>query len=202
MALRLIYQMFTKLLGWIVLRTRSDTTKDIEILVLRHELAVLKRRTPRPRMTWTDRALIAVLTCRVPPCDRWCLPSLVPDLYLAYRPTRPHPTLRHASAERDMGLSKQARRSREFSGFLGASGRPTVRGRPRPGHVQGKASASVSIRFGACPQPRLSALLPVHRFVIDPLDVDLLAGAVDVVVYGPATLLERPVVVDDGVAPG
>jgi hypothetical protein len=49
MALRLIYQMFTKLLAWIMLRTRSDTTKDIEILVLRHELAVLHRRTPRPR---------------------------------------------------------------------------------------------------------------------------------------------------------
>ncbi len=144
-----MYLMFARLLAWMALRIRSDTTKDIEILVLRHELAVLKRRTPRPRMTWTDRALIAVLTCRVPPCDRWCLPSLVPDLYLAYRPTRPHPTLRHASAERDMGLSKQARRSREFSGVLwvlGASGRPTAQGRPRPGHVQGKASASVSIR--------------------------------------------------------
>ena len=51
MALRLIYQVFTTLLGWIVLRTRSDTTKDIEILVLRHQLAVLQRRTPRPRMT-------------------------------------------------------------------------------------------------------------------------------------------------------
>ena len=59
MALRLIYQMFTKLLGWIVLHTRSDTTKDIEILVLRHQLAVLQRRTPRPRMSWTDRALLA-----------------------------------------------------------------------------------------------------------------------------------------------
>ncbi len=66
MALRLIYQMFTKLLGWVVLRTRSDTTKDIEILVLRHELAVLHRRTPRPRMSWTDRALIAALTRLLP----------------------------------------------------------------------------------------------------------------------------------------
>ena len=36
MALRLIYQMFSKLLGWIVLRTRTDTSKEIEILVLRH----------------------------------------------------------------------------------------------------------------------------------------------------------------------
>jgi hypothetical protein len=48
MALRLIYQVFINLLGWIVLSTRSDTAKDIEILVLRHQLAVLQRRTPRP----------------------------------------------------------------------------------------------------------------------------------------------------------
>src|SRR3954447_11834838 len=58
--------MFSKLLGWIVLRTRSDATKDIEILVLRHQLAVLRRRTPRPRMNWTDRALIAALTRLLP----------------------------------------------------------------------------------------------------------------------------------------
>ena len=69
MALRLIYQMFAKLLGWIVLRTRSDATKDIEILVLRHQLAVLQRRTPRPRMSWTDRALIAALTRLLPRPD-------------------------------------------------------------------------------------------------------------------------------------
>jgi hypothetical protein len=48
MAPWLTYQMFFKLLSWIVLRARSDTTKEIEILVLRHQLAVLQRRTPRP----------------------------------------------------------------------------------------------------------------------------------------------------------
>jgi putative transposase len=65
-ALRLIYQMISTLLGWAVLRARSDTTKDIEILVLRHQLAVLQRRTPRPRMSWTDRALIAALARLLP----------------------------------------------------------------------------------------------------------------------------------------
>ena len=65
-ALRLIYQMFSTLLGWIALRIRSDTSKEIEILVLRHQLAVLQRRTPRPRMSWTDRALIAALTRLLP----------------------------------------------------------------------------------------------------------------------------------------
>jgi putative transposase len=68
-ALKLIYQMFAKLMTWMMLHTRSDTTKDIEILVLRHQLAVLQRRTPRPQISWTDPALIAALT-GLPPARR------------------------------------------------------------------------------------------------------------------------------------
>ena len=52
MALKLIYQMFAKLLSWMVLCVRSDTANEIEILVLRHQLAVLQRRTPQPRLLY------------------------------------------------------------------------------------------------------------------------------------------------------
>ena len=61
-----MYLMFARLLAWMALRIRSDTTKDIEILVLRHQLAVLQRRTPRPRMSWADRALTAALALPLP----------------------------------------------------------------------------------------------------------------------------------------
>ena len=56
MAMKLIYQMLAKLPICMVLHARSDTTKEIEILVLRHQLAVLQRRTPGPRISWSDRA--------------------------------------------------------------------------------------------------------------------------------------------------
>jgi hypothetical protein len=66
-ALMLIYRMFTQLLSWIALCARSDTSKDVEILVLRHQLAVRRRRTPRPQ--WIDRAGIAALARLLPTRD-------------------------------------------------------------------------------------------------------------------------------------
>jgi putative transposase len=68
--MRLIYQMLTTLLGWLVPRGRSDTVKEIEILVLRHQLAVLGRCSGRPTLSWTDRALTAALTGLLPTSRR------------------------------------------------------------------------------------------------------------------------------------
>jgi putative transposase len=55
-----------RLFGWVVLLTRSDTSKDVEILVLRHEIAVLRRQVTRPKPDWADRAVITALARLLP----------------------------------------------------------------------------------------------------------------------------------------
>jgi putative transposase len=66
MSVALAYRLLVTVLSWLALLARSSSAKDVEILALRHEVAVLRRANPRPRMSWTDRAVFAALTRIMP----------------------------------------------------------------------------------------------------------------------------------------
>lgn len=57
----MLYLDLSRLLGWLVLLGRTASSKNVELLVLRHEVAVLRRTNPNPRLDWADGALFAAL---------------------------------------------------------------------------------------------------------------------------------------------
>jgi hypothetical protein len=77
----LLYLIFVQICGWLVLLGHSSASKDAELLVLRHEVAVLRPR-PRLRLYWADRAVMAALI-RVPARKAASTPSAHPR----YRPS-------------------------------------------------------------------------------------------------------------------
>jgi hypothetical protein len=62
--------MLARVLSWLALLVRYDAAKDVEILVLRHEVAVLRRHHPHPKLNWVDRALLSALSRLLPPQKR------------------------------------------------------------------------------------------------------------------------------------
>ncbi len=66
MSLRLAYLAVLRKFGWLALLARSDRAKDAEILILRHQVAVLQRQVKAPRLSCADRAVLAALARLLP----------------------------------------------------------------------------------------------------------------------------------------
>src|ERR1700722_18599383 len=81
MCLRFAFLLIMRVVSWLRLSEREDTWKTAEILILRHQLAVLQRGQPRrPILNWADRALIAALLGVIPKARRHGIRLLVsPD---------------------------------------------------------------------------------------------------------------------------
>jgi putative transposase len=96
--------------SWLRLSRREETWKTAEILILRHQLAVLQRRQPhRPNLSWADRALLAILHGVIPDARRCGLRLLVtPDTIMRWH--------------RDIVRRRRAARS-----VRGKTGRPATR---------------------------------------------------------------------------
>jgi transposase InsO family protein len=64
--IRILYLLMVQVFGWLALLARSGTAKEVEMLVLRHEVAVLRRQVACPKPHWADRAVIAALARLLP----------------------------------------------------------------------------------------------------------------------------------------
>jgi hypothetical protein len=110
MCLRFVFLLITRVAAWLRLSRREDAWKTAEILILRHQVAVLQRRQPcRLKLNWADRALIAALLGLIPKARRQGLRLLVtPDTIVRWH--------------RDIVRRRWAARS-----MRGRTGRPTTR---------------------------------------------------------------------------
>jgi putative transposase len=83
MTLRLLYLLFCQAMRWHALLARSSAAKDAEPLMLRHEVAMLRRQVARPRRDWADRALLAGLA-RLLPRPSWNRLFVRPEALLGW----------------------------------------------------------------------------------------------------------------------
>jgi hypothetical protein len=85
MCLRFVFLLIRRAPSWLRLSQREEAWKTAEILILRHQLAVLQRRQPRPKLNWADRALLTTLLSVIPKARHQGLRLLVtPDTILRW----------------------------------------------------------------------------------------------------------------------
>ena len=87
MCLRFVFLLITRVITWLRLSRREETWKTAEILLLRHQLTVLRRHQAcRPKLTWADRALLATLLGVIPKARRQRLRLLItPETIVRWR---------------------------------------------------------------------------------------------------------------------
>jgi len=97
----LVYLVVCRLLGLLALFARGDASKEVEIVVLRHEPSILRRRAPQPVFTWRDRLLLSAFS-RVLPRRSWHVFLVRPETLLRWhrRLVAKHWTYPHRRAGR------------------------------------------------------------------------------------------------------
>ena len=123
-SLRLLYLIFQHMLGLLLLLGRTSAIKDVELLVLRHEVAVLRRTNPRPRLEWADRAVFAALVRRLPRalrCHRLVTPDTILGWHRLWVPRTVSPSLASAFAARRPQRHRRRRDQHDRSMWPSAS---------------------------------------------------------------------------------
>src|SRR5438034_8319122 len=137
MSLSFVYLAVRHLFGALVRSRRGLHVKDIELLVLRHELDILRRQIARPKLSTVDRALLAAAACHLPRSSRGAL-LVTPRTLLRWHRALVRRSWRQAPGQVDGPVCR-----RRFASWCCGS-----RGRIHAGAIDGSAANSPSSASG------------------------------------------------------